>query len=107
MRTFILSIVSVIVITLASFNNDTVCPTPATISVESDWTIGSIYDIQFVDNCPMINDEEVLLSVQLFDAITTILMDDNTAYGDYAIEFKYIEDKGIYIANLIDEFIEL
>lgn len=107
MRTFILSIVSVIVIALSSFNNDTVCPTPATMIVESDWTVGSIYDITFSEECPMLIGEEVRLSAPLFDAIQTILHDDNTAYGDYAIEYKYIPSEGIYIANLVDEFVEL
>ena len=109
MRTFA-NIILVSFFGLISFlgfvsNDKTVCPTTATI--ESGWTVGSIYDITFSDECPMLMGKEVLLSVPLFDAVVTIKTDDNTAYGDYAIEYKYVPSEGIYIANLIDEFVEL
>lgn len=104
MKTFILSIVSVIVIALASFNND-ICPTPATMTVESDWTIGSIYDISIVDGVFTYNDTECLVSVPLEYAIRTIINRDDTAFGDFDCEFKYIPEEDIYIANILDEFV--
>lgn len=107
MKTYILSIISVIVIALASFNNNDTVPTPATISVEEQWETASIYEISFSDECPMFRGKEVLLSVPLFDAVVAIITDNNTAYGDYAIEYKYVPYEDIYIANLIDEFVEL
>ena len=88
--------------------------TPATIATPeaewemgSEWKMGSIYQISILDGCPRLKGKEVLLSVPLFDAVQTIRMDDNTAYSDYNIEFKYIEEEDLYIANLLDEFVEL
>lgn len=104
MRTFILSIVSVIIIALASFNND-ICPTPATMIVESDWANGSIYDISIVDGVFTYNDTECLVSVPLECAIRTIINRDDTAFGDFDCEFKYIPEEDIYIANILDEFV--
>ena len=106
MRTFILS--SIVFIIISVMGNDTVCPTPATIAKATpDWEIGSIYDISFSDGCPRIKEKEVLLSVPLMDAVQTIRLDNNTSYGDFSIEYKYIEDEDLYVANLLDEFKEL
>ena len=105
MRTFILSIVFIISVTV--LDNYNVCPTPATIKATPDWEIGSIYDISFSDDCPRIKEKEVLLSVPLMDAVQTIRLDNNTSYGDFAIGYKYMEDEDLYVANLLDEFKEL
>ena len=86
---------------------ESVCSTPANISTDHQWKCGSIYEISFLDGCPRINDKEVLLSAPLMEAINSIRTDDNTAYGDYAIEYSYIEAEDLYIANIIDEFAEL
>lgn len=116
MKTFIATTFTALIIVICSFavnNNERVCPTIATMTVtesvesEYDWAIGSIYDITFSEECPMLRGKEVLLSAPLFDAILTILHDRNTAYGDFQIEYKYIPNEGIYIANLLDSFIEL
>lgn len=88
-------------------NDKTVCPTPATMTVESDWVIGSIYDISIVDGVFTYNDTECLVSVPLECAIRTIINRDDTAFGDFDCEFKYIPEEDIYIANIIDEFVEL
>ena len=105
MKTF-LSIVSIVIIFVSTFD---VCPTPANKEMQTpiQWEFGSIYEISFSDGCPRINDKEVLLSAPLLDAIMTIQLDCNTAYGDFSIEYKYVKDEDIYIANLVDEFVEL
>lgn len=105
MKTIILFSV-IISIVITNFNND-VCPNPATINTQSEWEIGSIYEITFSDGCPRMKGKEVLLSAPLFDALITIRSDNNTAYGDYSIEYCYIEDENLYVANLLDEFVEL
>lgn len=87
-----------------------VCPTPATIQTptpECEWEFGSIYEISISDGCPILRNEEALLSEPLHDAIEIILKDDNTSYGDYLIGYKYIPDEDLYIVNLVDEFVEL
>ena len=86
---------------------ESVCPTSAKISTDNQWECGSIYEISFLDGCPRIKGKEILLSVPLMEAIQTIRMDDNTAYGDFVIGYKYIEDEDLYVANLLDEFKEL
>ena len=106
MRTLVISLVSAIIIAISSFtNNDSICPTTATMVVESDWTIGSIYDISIVDGVFTYNDTECLVSVPLEYAIRTIINRDDTAFGDFDCEFKYIPEENIYIANIIEEFV--
>lgn len=105
MRTFILS--SIVLISIIISLDDNVCPTPATIHPESEWELCSIYEITISDGCPRLKDKEVLLSVPLIEAINIIQCDDNTSYGDYCIEYKYIEGEDLYVANIRDEFIEL
>ena len=109
MRTFILSsIVFIISIISFDYSESKVCPTPAKIvNPESKWQSGSIYEISFSNGCPILKDTEVLLSEPLREAIEVIRLDNNTSYGDYEIEYKYIEDEDLYVANLIDEFKEL
>lgn len=87
-----------------------VYPTPATIQTptpEYEWEFGSIYSISFSDGCPRVNGKEALLSEPLREAVNVILKDDNTAYSDYQIGYKYIPDEDVYIVNIIDEFVEL
>ena len=105
MKTF-LSIVSIVIIFVSTFD---VCPKPATLlpTQAPEWEEGSIYEISFSDGCPMIKGKEVLLSVPLSEAIKKIQLDCNTAYGDFLISYKFIGDEDIYIANLLDEFVEL
>lgn len=87
-----------------------VCPTPATIQTptpEYEWEFDSIYNIKFSDGCPRIKDKEALLSEPLREAVNVIRQDDNTAYGDFLIGYKYVPDEDLYIVNIIDEFVEL
>ena len=111
MKTLFLFISSVIVSVITFSFSNTVCPTPATIhtqaNTESKWQRGSIYEISFLDGCPRMKGKEILLSVPLMEAIQTIRLDNNTAYGDYTVEYKYVEDEDLSIANLVDEIIEL
>lgn len=84
--------------------------TPATIQTpipECEWETGSIYSISFSDGCPRVNGKEALLSEPLREAVNVIRQDDNTAYGDFLIGYKYIPDEDLYIVNLVDEFVEL
>lgn len=84
--------------------------TPATIQTptpEYEWEFGSIYELSISDGCPRLKDKEALLSEPLREAINVIRQDDNTAYGDFQIGYKYIPDEGLYIVNLVDEFVEL
>lgn len=105
MRTFILSIVSVIVIALSSFNNDTVCPTPATMQTPDDeYIIASIYDIRFENGEYAYGDFKLGCSWELSEAIYKILTDDTTAYGDFDIAVRCDYSKGICYADLLDEF---
>lgn len=94
---------------LISFIFAGVCPTPATIQTPTpyEWEFGSIYAIQFSDGCPRLNGKEALLSEPLREAINIIRYDENTSYGDFTVEYKYIPDEGVYIVNLVDEFVEL
>lgn len=98
-----------VIIVLSSFINfnekNDVCPTPATIVAESDWTTGSIYDISITNDTFVYNDAEVIVSEPLRHAIVTIINSDDTAFGDFDCEFKYIPEEGIYIANILDEFV--
>ena len=108
MKTLLIILTTILVAILGNVSMVSVCPTPATIAqAPEQWTHGSIYQITFLDGCPRINDKEVLLSAPLMEAISSIRTDDNTAYGDYAIEYSYIEAEDLYIANIIDEFKEL
>lgn len=84
--------------------------TPATIQTpihEAKWESASIYDISFSDGCPRMKDKDALLYEPLQEAISIIRKDENTSYGDFLIEYKYIPDEDLYIIDLIDEFVEL
>lgn len=103
MKTFFATLVSVIIV-LSSFinfnekNDESVCPTPATI-VEEQWETASIYEISFIDQVPTFRDKEILLSGELEDTFARIMCFDNIAFGDIDIEVLYIEDEDVYIAN--------
>lgn len=83
--------------------------TPAKIQtpIAPKWEVGSIYEISFSDNRPRMKGKDALLYEPLQEAIEKILKDDNTSYGDFLIEYKYIPDEDLYIIDLIDEFVEL